>query len=158
MNRKPFLPTDEQKEVLRHRRSAFISACPGAGKTQVLIERARRELGANRTDQGLAFLSFTNAAISELRSRLQSGSILPNPIFPHYVGTFDTFIWQFFILGSALESSFIYILIRKTIEKVLKIINNYIWSYVFSVMFAYILNTISCCSSLYTRVMANISL
>jgi hypothetical protein len=45
----------------------------------------------------LAFLSFTNAAISELRARLQSENLLPNPVFPHYVGTFDTFIWQFFI-------------------------------------------------------------
>ena len=48
MSRKTFLPTDEQKDVVRHPRSAFISACPGAWKTQVLIERARRELNTNR--------------------------------------------------------------------------------------------------------------
>ena len=97
MRRKPFNPTEEQKSVIAHSGSAFISACPGTGKTQVLVERTRCELKKTSTGQGLAFLSFTNAAISELRSRLQSEALLLNPAFPHYVGTFDTFIWQFFI-------------------------------------------------------------
>lgn len=97
MIRKPFAPTEQQKAVIAHFGSAFISACPGAGKTQVLVERARRELGRASSGQGLAFLSFTDAAISELRSRLQSGGMLPTPPFPHYVGTFDAFLWQFFV-------------------------------------------------------------
>jgi hypothetical protein len=97
MIRKPFKPTEEQKSVITHSGSAFISACPGTGKTQVLVERARRELKKTSSGQGLAFLSFTNAAISELKSRLQSEALLLTPTFPHYVGTFDTFIWQFFI-------------------------------------------------------------
>ena len=97
MSRKPFKPTAEQKDVITHKESAFISACPGAGKTQVLVERARHELKNSTSGQGIAFLSFTNAAISELKARLQSEALLPNPPFPHYVGTFDTFIWQFFI-------------------------------------------------------------
>ena len=93
-----FVPTSDQKSVIEHARSAFISACPGAGKTQVLVERARKELKDSSSGQGLAFLSFTNAAISELRTRLQSEALLLSPSFPHYVGTFDTFIWQFFIV------------------------------------------------------------
>ena len=97
MTGKRFKPTEEQKSVIAHSGSAFISACPGTGKTQVLVERARRELKITSTGQGLAFLSFTNAAISELKCRLQSDALLLNPVFPHYVGTFDTFIWQFFI-------------------------------------------------------------
>lgn len=97
MKRRPFKPTPEQKVVIVHKESAFISACPGAGKTQVLVERARQELKNNSSGQGLAFLSFTNAAISELKARLQFEALLPNPPFPNYVGTFDTFIWQFFI-------------------------------------------------------------
>jgi len=97
MSKRPFSPTDEQKAVIGHSRSAFVSACPGAGKTQVLVERARQELKITSTGQGLAFLSFTNAAISELKSRLQSEGLLFRPPFPHYLGTFDTFIWQFFI-------------------------------------------------------------
>jgi len=97
MSQRKFDPTDEQKAVIGHVGSAFISACPGAGKTQVLVERARQELKNNATGQGLAFLSFTNAAISELKSRLQAEGLLPSPPFPHYVGTFDTFIWHFFV-------------------------------------------------------------
>jgi DNA helicase II / ATP-dependent DNA helicase PcrA len=97
MSRKPFKPTSEQTDVIAHKESAFISACPGAGKTQVLVERARQELKNSTSGQGIAFLSFTNAAISELKARLQAEALLPNPPFPHYVGTFDTFIWQFFI-------------------------------------------------------------
>jgi DNA helicase-2/ATP-dependent DNA helicase PcrA len=97
MRKGPFAPTEEQKSVIAHSRGAFISACPGAGKTQVLVERARLQLKITSTGQGLAFLSFTNAAISELRSRLQSEALLLTPPFPHYVGTFDTFLWQFFI-------------------------------------------------------------
>jgi superfamily I DNA/RNA helicase len=97
MKPKAFKPTPEQEAVIAHKESAFISACPGAGKTQVLVERARQELKNHASGQGLVFLSFTNAAISELKARLQSEALLPNPPFPHYVGTFDTFIWQFFI-------------------------------------------------------------
>jgi hypothetical protein len=40
-------------------------------------------------------LSFTNAAIVELESRLREDFILPAAAFPHFVGTFDKFIWQF---------------------------------------------------------------
>jgi DNA helicase-2/ATP-dependent DNA helicase PcrA len=97
MSAKTFKLTEEQKRIIAHAGSAFISACPGAGKTQVLVERARGELKETKSGQGLAFLSFTNAAISELRTRLQSEALLMTPPFPHYVGTFDTFIWQFFI-------------------------------------------------------------
>jgi DNA helicase-2/ATP-dependent DNA helicase PcrA len=97
MSANPFVPTAQQMSVIEHKQSAFISACPGAGKTQVLVERARKELKRTNSGQGLAFLSFTNAAISELRNRLHLEALLSSPSFPHYVGTFDTFIWQFFI-------------------------------------------------------------
>jgi hypothetical protein len=97
MSKDKIVLTPEQRTVTSHSGSAFISACPGAGKTHVLVERARQELKRNSTGQGLAFLSFTNAAISELRHRLKGEHLLADPPFPHYVGTFDTFLWQFFI-------------------------------------------------------------
>ena len=97
MNRSAFTPTDEQQGVIRHSGSAFVTACPGAGKTQVLVERARLLLKDNKSGQGIAFLSFTNAAISELECRLRREALLPSPPFPHFVGTFDSFLWQFLI-------------------------------------------------------------
>lgn len=105
MTQAQFTPTPEQQRIINHGRSAFISACPGAGKTRILVERARVLLKERNTGRGIAFLSFTNAAISELAGRLQQESLLPSPPFPHFVGTFDSFIWQFLIAPLGIPGS-----------------------------------------------------
>lgn len=93
----PYCPTGQQKTVIVHDGSAFVTACPGAGKTRTMVERARNL--AHRTDdqRGVAFLSFTNAAVDELQGRLRLFGLLPSPLFPSFIGTFDRFLWQFFI-------------------------------------------------------------
>ena len=93
----PFKPSDEQRRVIEHPGSAFIAACPGAGKTRVMVERARKLLNGRPSGRGIAFLSFTVAAVSELEDRLRREGIVQTPPFPHYIGTFDMFIWQFLI-------------------------------------------------------------
>jgi hypothetical protein len=93
---KPFEPTDEQQRVIEHEGSAFIAACPGAGKTRVMVERARKLLGP--TGRGIAILSFTVAAVSELEDRLRREGLVKTPAFPHFIGTFDAFLWQFLIV------------------------------------------------------------
>ena len=94
---RPFTPTGEQARVIDHTGPAFVAACPGSGKTRVLVERARR-LSANRSSgRGIAFLSFTIAAVSELEERLRREGLLETPAFPHFIGTFDAFLWQFLI-------------------------------------------------------------
>ncbi|MAM74382.1 MAG: DNA helicase [Tistrella sp.] len=93
----PFKPTDEQRRVIDHPGSAFITACPGAGKTRVMVERARKLLSGRPTGRGIAFLSFTIAAVSELEDRLRREGIVETPAFPHFIGTFDAFLWQFLI-------------------------------------------------------------
>jgi hypothetical protein len=35
--------------------------------------------------------------VSELEQRLRREGLLPSPVFPHFVGTFDSFLWQFLI-------------------------------------------------------------
>jgi DNA helicase-2/ATP-dependent DNA helicase PcrA len=97
MNSEQFTPTEEQARVVCHEGSAFVAACPGAGKTRVLVERARLLLKGKTTSRGIAFLSFTNAAVSELEQRLRQEGLLPLPAFPHFIGTFDGFLWQFLI-------------------------------------------------------------
>ena len=92
-----FNPTDQQRDIIQHETSAFISACPGAGKTRCIVERARSSLAESKDYRGMAFLSFTNAAVTELQTRLFEKQLLPSPPFPHFIGTFDSFIWQFMV-------------------------------------------------------------
>lgn len=89
--------TTEQLAIVDHEGSAFISACPGAGKTCCILERARAVLFKSGCCRGLSFLSFTNAAISELQERLAKDNFLPASVFPHFVGTFDSFIWHYLV-------------------------------------------------------------
>lgn len=93
----PFKPTDQQQCVIDHPGSAFIAACPGAGKTRVMVERARTLLSKRPTGRGIAFLSFTIAAVSEMEDRLRREGIVKTPAFPHFIGTFDAFLWQFLV-------------------------------------------------------------
>ncbi len=97
MTAKVFAPTDEQARIIGHAGSAFIAACPGAGKTRVMVERARQLLGGRPTGRGIAFLSFTVAAVSELEDRLRREGLVETPAFPHFIGTFDAFLWQYLI-------------------------------------------------------------
>lgn len=92
-----YKPTMEQKAIIGHEGHAFVRACPGAGKTRTMVERARHILSKAADRRGVGFLSFTNAAVEELESRLQSFGVLPSPLFPSFIGTFDRFLWQFFI-------------------------------------------------------------
>ncbi|WP_017336007.1 UvrD-helicase domain-containing protein [Pseudomonas fluorescens] len=97
MSSRSFTPTGEQTRVIGHAGSAFVAACPGAGKTRVLVERARSLLAERSDGRGIAFLSFTIAAVSELEGRLRREGLLKTPAFPHFIGTFDGFLWQFLI-------------------------------------------------------------
>lgn len=101
----PFKPTDEQKRVIEHPGSAFIAACPGAGKTRVMVERARKLLNGGATGRAIAFLSFTIAAVSELDDRLRREGLVDTPAFPHFIGTFDGFLWQFLIAPFGIDGS-----------------------------------------------------
>jgi DNA helicase-2/ATP-dependent DNA helicase PcrA len=97
MSPHPFKPTDQQREVIYHEGSAFVTACPGAGKTRVMTERARLLFQTMPSGRGVAFLSFTQAAVFELETRLRQEGLLPTPVFPSFVGTFDSFVWQFLV-------------------------------------------------------------
>lgn len=100
-----FLPTPEQKAVVECDGSAFVTACPGAGKTRVLVERARHLLKTRGLRRGIAFLSFTEVAVSELDERLRMEKLLLPPTMPSFVGTFDSFLWRFFIAPFGIPGS-----------------------------------------------------
>jgi DNA helicase II / ATP-dependent DNA helicase PcrA len=98
-----YQPTKEQEAIIGHEGHAFVRACPGAGKTRTMVERARHLLSKSANRRGVAFLSFTNAAVEELEARLRSFGILPSPLFPSFIGTFDRFLWQFLIAPFGVE-------------------------------------------------------
>jgi DNA helicase II / ATP-dependent DNA helicase PcrA len=102
-----FLPTDEQSRIIACDGSAFVAACPGAGKTRVLVERARRLLKVGISKQGIAFLSFTEAAVSELEDRLRNEGLLSPPTLPSFIGTFDSFLWRFLVAPFGIPGSLV---------------------------------------------------
>ena len=100
-----FFPTPEQKAIIECDGSAFVTACPGAGKTRVLVERARYLLESRGLRRGIAFLSFTEVAMSELGERLRIEKLLLPPTMPSFVGTFDSFLWRFFVVPFGIPGS-----------------------------------------------------
>lgn len=98
-----YSPTHEQEAIVAHEGPAFVTACPGAGKTRTMVERTRDLMADSDDRRGVAFLSFTNAAVDELETRLRSFGILPTPLFPSFIGTFDRFLWQFFVVPFGID-------------------------------------------------------
>jgi len=100
-----FSPTKEQAKIITFDGSAFVTACPGAGKTRVLIERARHLLAGPSWKRGIAFLSFTEVAVSELEVRLRKEGLMPSPPMPHFIGTFDSFLWRVLVAPFGIPGS-----------------------------------------------------
>ncbi|WP_150252477.1 UvrD-helicase domain-containing protein [Nocardiopsis deserti] len=68
-----------------------VVACPGAGKTRVIVDRhLERTLPVRK---GRAIASFTKVAGRELRRRCREAGKPELAAFPHFIGTIDTFIW-----------------------------------------------------------------
>jgi superfamily I DNA/RNA helicase len=66
-------------------------ACPGAGKTRVIVDRHLRRAVPER--QGRAITSFTRVAATEIHRRCVSTGRLDLTDHPHFIGTLDTFLW-----------------------------------------------------------------
>lgn len=86
--------TEEQKAVLAStNRITLVQAGPGSGKTNVFAEIVDRRLKAWQDRiGGLAALSFTNVARSEIEGRVCAATVSP-----HFVGTLDAFFLRFVI-------------------------------------------------------------
>jgi DNA helicase II / ATP-dependent DNA helicase PcrA len=74
----------------------YVQACPGAGKTRVIVDRHLRSDPAPRR-RGRALVSFTNVACNEIRQRCHDQGRPDLTRFPHFVGTIDTFIWLYLV-------------------------------------------------------------
>jgi hypothetical protein len=79
----------------------FVAAAPGSGKTYVTAVKLINELQTWDNDScGIATLSFTNIAESEISSKVASltGGRIDAAKHPHFIGTLDGFINQFIFL------------------------------------------------------------
>lgn len=87
---------DDARNVINSWDSNDILACPGSGKTTVLI--AKLKLIADelplKDGRGVCVLSHTNVAVNELKTKLgQSAERLLS--YPNFVGTIQTFVDQY---------------------------------------------------------------
>ena len=81
-----------QSDINKH---LFLEACPGSGKTEVVAAKVSKE--ASKWDKfpgGMAVLSFANSATDELKSRVAKYLPAGQSLFPHFIGTFDSFIYK----------------------------------------------------------------
>ncbi|RZD71851.1 hypothetical protein C0Q57_06025 [Streptomyces albidoflavus] len=86
--------TEDQQALVDAEDSLFAAACPGAGKTRAMVARFVKRT-AEEPRRGIALISFTNAAVDEVRRRC--GTQTEALRTPHFVGTFDTFIHRFIV-------------------------------------------------------------
>lgn len=76
----------------------IVKACPGSGKTFSVAARLARLLQSNDLGrhQGIAVLSFTNTACTEIKKKLKEEFGIKEEIgYPHFIGTIDSFINNF---------------------------------------------------------------
>lgn len=87
--------TIEQLKYINHANitdNIFLNACPGSGKTETIAQKVANEIeGWKSSANGIAVLSFTKSAAKELEHRIKS-KLKGGTIFPHFIGTFDSFI------------------------------------------------------------------
>lgn len=87
---------DDAVQVIRHWNSVDVSACPGSGKTTVLL--AKLKLLADKmpleNGAGICVLSHTNIAINEIKNKL-AGYADKLMGYPNYIGTIQSFIDRF---------------------------------------------------------------
>ncbi len=87
---------EDARNVIRCWHSADVAACPGSGKTTVLL--AKLKLMVDRmpleNGAGICVLSHTNVAVDEIRKRL-SGYADKLLSYPNYIGTIQSFVDKF---------------------------------------------------------------
>src|ERR1035437_6076403 len=88
-----FEKSEEQLNFVLHplETEAFLRACPGSGKTEVVgLMAAYAMRQRSWRHQGIAVLSFTNNAADVIRERVRR--FAGKATFPHFVGTFDSWL------------------------------------------------------------------
>ena len=91
------IPFDKSREnIIKENSSCYVQACPGSGKTTVLL--AKLIILANRMPleegKGVCVLTHTNVAIDEIRVKLGAKADLLFS-YPNFMGTIQTFLHKY---------------------------------------------------------------
>jgi len=80
--------TPDQKAAIESPLNLVITACPGSGKTSIVVEKIRREIEELNSYQGVIGITFTVKASNELRQRCKQDGL---NIKSSFFGTIDHF-------------------------------------------------------------------
>ncbi|PAJ72542.1 hypothetical protein CJF42_20730, partial [Pseudoalteromonas sp. NBT06-2] len=80
--------TQEQQAAINSHSSMVITACPGSGKTTVVVEKIRNEVANLASFQGVIAITFTVKASKELKQRCKRDAYDTKSSF---FGTIDHF-------------------------------------------------------------------
>lgn len=83
--------TDDQLAAINSNENMVITACPGSGKTTVIVEKIRAELQERPSYKGIIGITFTQKAAKELKTRCKEDSF---DIKSTFIGTIDHFCLQ----------------------------------------------------------------
>ena len=62
---------EEQQEAVMHVNGpCLVTACPGSGKTRVIVHRAFNMINSGISPSNILMLTFTNKSAKEMKSRL----------------------------------------------------------------------------------------
>ena len=83
--------TGEQREAVRSDSNVMLTACPGSGKTRVVVAKLSKLLDEVRgTPRRIACITYTNAAVHEIERRLR-GDMQAGDEVLYYVCTIHSF-------------------------------------------------------------------
>lgn len=85
---------DERRNIIRNFNESFdVNACPGSGKTTVLLAKLTLLLDQMpfKDGKGVCILTHTNVAVDEIKERLGSKAEILFK-YPNYIGTIQSFI------------------------------------------------------------------
>lgn len=88
----------EQVSYVNHnlKQSSFLKACPGSGKTEVIgVKTAYEIFKWKYRSSGIAVVTFTISAAKELNQRIRKFGAVSSESFPHFIGTFDSWIHNY---------------------------------------------------------------
>lgn len=84
-----YVLTDEQLNAINSDKNVVITACPGSGKTTIMVNKIRNELPILKDYQGVIAITFTVKASQELEKRCKSGGF---NLKSSFIGTIDHFV------------------------------------------------------------------